>query len=95
MMKSDEAVSPTLEIENIQAILEESMETMFLTENDINQQMPDAKAKQKKTGIHEFLVNDTVDQNIIVQTTLNGLAVEVPHIGFVFRDQKWAFNISH
>lgn len=36
MMKSDEAVSPTLEIENIQAILEESMETMFLTENGIN-----------------------------------------------------------
>lgn len=57
--------------------------------------MPDAQAEQKKAGIHEFLVNDTVDKNITVQTTLNGLAVEVPHIGFVFRDKQWAFNISH
>lgn len=71
MIRSDEAVSRTLEIENTQAKLEESTKTIILIENNGDQQMPHAREERKAENryLKQTINKPNPPTNLMVQIT--------------------------
>lgn len=71
MIRSDEAISRTLEIENTQAKLEESTKTIILIENNGDQQMPHAREERKAKNryLKQPINKSNPPTNLMVQIT--------------------------